>query len=467
MARYRRRYRRLYRRRRFRRRLWWRRRRYYKARHRFHTRSFRKRIKRLFFNKNPRWYTVKLPNPYNIQNIFFQGIIFIPKSVFVTETDKESSMKTKIIECLRQALVSISFGAMLKAAMPLDAASKTGGPVVGQLGAYNSNRPDWDLKTSMVNMNSLPFDWWRWALLFMRPSWDIRTEALPGVAFETNMVGMLEGWQLMRHVKTSMLVEATKSHGSWSPVATLAVQDRYWAGGTGNRAWVYQTGSGSGTVGLQTPLPGHSQHNINEQPSQSQTYQPKKPDEYFFPNWPPGYFTSNSEQGDMKETGYYTGLMLPSFATLSALGASWSFPPTQQSVSKRSFTKIIIKGNGDPMGKKWMTLWPKNNDERTYQIPLHDDEKSWGDLYTPVGQVFLAQATDHDTLVGNFGTLHDRDRDINAQRTWPDEDNALLGPSMQHWAIIKIQSQWQLGNTRRPWWYDCRWGKVARSKFLP
>nr|BAE98147.1 VP2d1 [Chicken anemia virus] len=127
-----------------------------------------------------------------------------------------------------------------------------------------------------------------------------------------------------------------------------------------------------------------------------------------------------------------------SFATLTALGAQWSFPPGQRSVSRRSFNHHKARGAGDPKGQRWHTLVPLGTETITDSYmgaPASELDTNFFTLY-------VAQGTNKSQQY-KFGTA----------------TYALKEPVMKSdaWAVVRVQSVWQLGNRQRPYPWDVNW----------
>nr|WBV79743.1 VP1 [Yellow-eyed penguin gyrovirus] len=452
-----RRYRRPHRFRRRRRRWHPRRRKFFHRRHRFRHRRrrghFVKYIKRTFFRPRPGFYTLKLPNPHNTLNLKFQGIIIVPVTCWPSTTPGTWFH--------RVATINLSLGNMLRAVMPLDYISKAGGPCAGSVNnPFNSNLPYWQTPAGKTTVASGPWDWWRWSLMLMHPDDQRRNTWLPWYLDIARMCFLLGGWHLFRHVKTTFKVLATRSWAQeWSPVASLLVQDSYFGWGTADNTWTDKN-KYRDTDELQTPFPGGGYRTPNHLlPDDREVPQPapnlKGPDELFPPSNPPGWNPTTYTQAK-SEKGFYSLAHSPSFLTLSALGAPWSFPPHQQSVSKHSFNKHSISGNGDPRGKKWLTLLPigNKNTEPTQQIPASSE------VETVIAQLFLAQSASSNEP-WSFLTQADYSGTSAGSMDPPWGD----GSTCTHWAIIKVFSKWQLGNKQRPWQWDVLWGGSYRNKW--
>lgn len=422
------------------------RRRRYRRRRKFRyarRRSFSKQVARKFFKPRPGFYTVRLPNPYATMDIFFQGIIFIPVAKWYPDTPGDLE---KFVEC-RVATVQVNLYEFLLAVMPLDARSKIGGPCPSKMHLQGCGKlpqkTQWPFGSkpgtgSGTEPSSTPSDWWRWALLLMYPHTEDRMFKVPTTMTLEEMGELFAGWQLFTHRKTIFKVLATISSGSFSPVASLLVQNDYFARRSGN---------GANQAG-QPPMTGMYSKVAGAQYSKESD---RAADEVAIPSQPPTFVNTSGYTGCQDpqwkaEQRYtiqaataavpYSMITYPSFATLSALGAPWSFPPGQKLVGRGSFNKHSIKGTGDPQGKKWLTLVPKDKEWIT------QSNMSQSEINTDIGTLFLAQGCPK-TNPYKFGTY-----------TSVFVDEAMV---TQTWAIIKVKSKWTLGNPRRPYPWDVNW----------
>lgn len=407
-----------------------RRRRRYRRRRPYRRRSFVRRVKRQFFNPHPGTYAVRKTNPYNKMTIFFQGIIMIPRAQLIYATGTKKDLKNNY-SYARVAMVDISLYKLLLATSPLDYLSKLGGPLPG---AVDSKWPTAGISkflqegypvadTSPSGIAKKPYtdpgQWWRWALIFMKPSpwslqaiWPLSPEA-------PDMLLGLGQFQLFRHIKTTLKVLATDDIGgsSFSPVASLLVQDRYW--GRRDEEGTPQEGA--------PPMLGKRAGNLEASETWSPAHPPPTGRDTFAPN----------------KHMSFSKMIFPSFLTLSAIGASWSFPPKQKSIGRGSFSKHTMKGTNDPQGERWLTLFPKGWETTGDASAIFRST----DLARTIGQLYLAQGTQR-TGTWRFGTAQFPAGMI------PPDDPVF---TMQPWAIIKIWSKWQLANTRRPWPWDTPW----------
>lgn len=362
----------------------------------------------------------RITRPYNSQRIFFQGIIFVPRCFLYIGEGKTVPQLT----ACNVSKIDISFGNLLKAVFPLDAGSKLGGPIAGQQKwtppsswpHVSAAYPVADKPAGSVAPSTNPHEWWRWALILMYPSDNVRMFGTPGVMTAEEMGSMFQMYQLIRHVRTKLKVMATDDmDAKWSPIASLLVQDMYFE----NRANNYNNTT-EWMPGKQ-PLCGKDGSDCNEK---------------FIPSRP----SADQRFSYSNVTCYYTGSCYPSFITLSALGSGWAFPPQQQPVSRRSFNKHSMKGRNDPLYGPWMQLLPKN----LYTVDAPAMAK--GDLNTIVGTLFLAQGSNMSRPYKFMTAMYKPD---NA----PFKNNA--------WAVVKITSEWILGNTRRPYFWDVSWANTV------
>ncbi|AKM76222.1 VP1 [Gyrovirus GyV8] len=443
------------------------RRRHYRGKHK--RRSFNRYVKRLFFNPKPGFYTVRLPNPYNRQNIFFQGLILVPLGV-----DNLSAVSYKSEFC-RVASITLSLRNLLLAVFPLDAISKAGGPIPDIITAYHTatehqsqNLPPWTNMPQKGNASATPFDWWRWSLIMMRPEDNVRRAQFPYFPERVeDLLQILGGWHLFRHIKTTMVVMATRGMSGFDPVASLFVQDSYWLSRTGNPSIINENGN----VKLQAPMPGGGVKGRIE----TSTITGPPCDEYMFPSFPPQWSDKTQPTQSFKQdNAFYCLACYPSFLTLSALGAPWAFPPTEKSVSRSSFNHHSVTGNNDPQGRRWMTFLPKPTALQVPNPTGHGETPTSSpgptgppptptEIDTPIGVLFLAQTSWGDfinhtwgTKPYNFGTTSDES---------PNFPPFSRDTQNRPWAVIKLKSKWQLGNKQRPYWYDTNWWKQSRTQF--
>nr|AKQ19376.1 VP1 [Gyrovirus GyV9] len=401
------------------------------------TRYFKKR----FFNPRPGSYIVRLRNPYNTLNLLFQGVIFINCA---KQSLNDFSGQQKITYC-RVAKIGFSLANLLRANWAMTKEGKLGGPspchyhdkVQGRTWNPNDNWPGgyYPSVDSGKEAAATPDDWWRWAIMLVSPADTNMCFKSPKPIYLEEMLEQLGGYQLFTHRVTKVKVLATDGMGStFSPVASLMVQDEYF-----NR----DRGSKRGQEG-QLPYTG----GICTQRAQGSAPQYFTQDEGVSPWMPPNvrkvdasttYNTGETVtcewMGD--HPAIYSPEIYMSFATLTALGAPWSFPSNQKGISRGSFNKHTIRGVNDPQGQKWMTLVPK----KVWWIDAEEDAEKTG-IETIIGELYLAQGA----IIGNsykFGTY---------QQELPKD--TLVNHT---WAIIKVRSLWTLGNHRRPYNWDVNW----------
>lgn len=399
-----------------------------------------------------------MPNPYNAVNLYFQGIIFIP--VAKAYLPENQGQKGKNITTANVALVNINLKEFFWATLPLDARSKIGGPNpfpqhlqgCDWTGISTTKKGCWPYAAGMAtrkNPGSWPQEWWRWALLLMHPRSYYRFYGAPKQMSLKEIALFLGGWQLFTHRFTKFKVLATQNTESFSPVASLVVQDNYFS---------RREGAGQPIEG-QPPMCG--MRRLKRTYGGTESNAPA--DESSIPSMPPNpqeYPVQTGCQmaadvGDYLLAGltksqvacFYSRSTFPSFATLSALGAPWSFPPGQKSLSKGSFTKHTVRGMGDPQGRKWLTLCPKEVEW------VDDDNITKTELDTDIATMYLAQGAPKWNTY-KFGTFH----------------NVMVDQPMnvQPWCIIKVQSVWTLGNLRRPYPWDVNWyNEFTQENRLP
>nr|BAE98143.1 VP1d1 [Chicken anemia virus] len=110
----------------------------------------------------------------------------------------------------------------------------------------------------------------------------------------------------------------------------------------------------------------------------------------------------------------------------------------QRSVSRRSFNHHKARGAGDPKGQRWHTLVPLGTETITDSYmgaPASELDTNFFTLY-------VAQGTNKSQQY-KFGTA----------------TYALKEPVMKSdaWAVVRVQSVWQLGNRQRPYPWDVNW----------
>lgn len=380
-------------------------------------------------------------------NIFFQGIIFIPRATaYLPPADAAAKKGTNITTC-NVSLINVNLKEFFWATMPLDARSKIGGPnpfpqhLQGcSWEAISTKRGAWPYSTGMAsrkNPGSWPSEWWRWALLLMHPRSYNRFYGSPKQMSLSEIALFLGGWQLFTHRYTKFKVLATKAQGPFSPVASLLVQDNYFSRqeGAGNPISGQPPMCGMQRLTESYTIEGNAPANETTIPSA-----PPSPPQYPQQTGcsaavPPGeYLLAGLNKA--QTACWYSRSTYLSFASLSALGAPWSFPPGQKSLSKTSFNKHSIRGMGDPQGKKWLTLTPKEIEWIT------DDNMTKTELDTDIATLYLAQGSPKWNTY-KFGTYH----------------TVLVQEPMNTapWAIVKVQSMWTLGNIRRPYPWDVNW----------
>lgn len=125
---------------------------------------------------------------------------------------------------------------------------------------------------------------------------------------------------------------------------------------------------------------------------------------------------SNRNVADIQNIKY------PTFTELSAWGAQWSFPPGQKSVDSRSFNHHSMFGTNDPIGEPWKVF-----------CPLDSESQNETEIGFVFGTLFLAEfATVTNKAYGGGETV------------------ALEMEQLSDtWALIKVRSEWLLGNQNR------------------
>lgn len=358
----------------------------------------------------------RITKPYNKLIVTFQGIIFVPRARAYIK-DKT----TNNVVCCNVAKIDINFGNLLKAVLPLDAGSKLGGPIVGRQ-LWNKPQSWPGISGEYYPLSKFPdsgsspgvhaHEWWRWALVFMHPSDNVRLFETPKIMTASEMGSMFQMFQLLRHNKTKLKVQAIDDMGQkWSPICSLLVQDQYFETRTTENSDPTQYFTAN------LPLTGVIGNDCNE---------PR------IPSRP----SRNTHDSFATIQCVYSGTSYPSFSTLAALGAPMAFPPQQKPVTKGSFNKHSMTGRNDPLQGQWMTLLPKN-----LQV-VSDAEMAKGDLNTTIGSLFLAQGSNTCRPYKLMTCMYQPEND-------PMKNN--------NWAVVKIQSQWTLGNTRRPYFWDVNW----------
>lgn len=330
---------------------------------------------------------------------------------------------------------------MLQATMPLDAQSKLGGPCPGvcqNRGDQTDRESNWpycNVPKQGLTPSSSPIDWWRWALLIVRPT-DSRTYWLPPQIPSLHSLGQIfGGWQLFRHVKTQVQIMATRAEGSFSPVASIKSQDMYLWRRQGYGAW--KQGQQPCTGGQITSISGGTRNfDADEGIPPSEPPQYRLCASYSGPQVWDYCAINNSEKTD------YSNECFMSFATITALGGQWSFPPGQRSVSRRTFNHHTVSHQEDPQGRRWNTLVPINKEW------INDGSMESSEINKTIAVIYLAQGTNISPSY-KFGTF-----------TEQIETTPMVN---RIWAIARIKSQWQLGNHRRPWLWDVNWSNTTGS----
>ncbi|QOQ34595.1 VP1 [Avian gyrovirus 13] len=444
----------------------WRHRRRFPRKRRFHRRrrykkrhySFRKRFKNAFFNSHPGSYVVRLKNPYNIQHVLFQGIIFVPDPIYVTDITKENQFMT----CTRTAKITISLYKLWRAVMNLDQDGKIGGPM--PIGCKNywmdpndpiwqkSNKGIWpwsnqynpnksgavpasqdknywfdNIETKNVQAGATRSHWWNWALMLVHPIDPQRLQRCPGPLTIKELFERFGGYQLFRHRKTKVSLAAvspSSATDTWSPVASIAVQDNYFElQGEIQKGWT--TGATPYTGARFVPGKGTSKFMADE------TIPPAQPPPWIDPDT--DHTKWNLSTLPHKAQAMYSNEKFLSFAAISALGGQWSFPPPQKPVSHASFSHHTINGSNDPQGRRWMTLFPRETLNTPESIPDNSD------FNKNIATIYMAQGGSQ-CVPWRFGTA---------------TVNPLTQPfQSKYWAVLKIKSWWTLGNSRRPWPWD-------------
>jgi hypothetical protein len=346
----------------------------------------------------------------------------------------------KITTC-RVGLMNINFREFLLAALPLDAYSKLGGPIVGPQyvsgGGSSAGVHDetmWPFTARPVTNKqpgASPAEWWRWSLLLMFPREPNMFFRQPQQPTLEQMGEIFGGWQLYRHIKTKVAIMAAQDGGAFSPVASLVSQNNYF--------WRRQERG--------TPKPGEPPMTGMIRRGTGSLESSKPADEYYIPANPPNPPDWPGESSAVIDTPYkiaavrsksyvYSNMLFPSFSALSALGAAWAFPPGRRSVGRGSFNRHTITGAGDPQGKKWLTLVPKKVEWIT------DDTMQQSEIDTTIATIYVAQGAPKASGY-KFQTFQG-----------PLVDDPL---SVQPWAVMRVKSVWQLGNLRRPYPWDVNW----------
>ncbi|AWX63610.1 VP1 [Ashy storm petrel gyrovirus] len=410
---------------------------------RYRRRNSARAIRRLFFKPNPGTEPVRITKPYNSLGVTFQGIILIPQTVAAWSLNVPQDQTDNYISS-RVAKIDVSFANLLRAVLPLDYISKIGGPIPGRLQSQVTGQPSdtpppktgWPYAKPMTQdgqtPTSNPSEWWRWALLLMHPTDNVRFLTTPQIMNTEEMGAMFAQYQLLRHEFTRFKVECIDDGGlKWSPVASLAIQNQYWE---------IKSNPTSPYTAHTIVQPGTQTEIVN------QATGPRTPTDQDCPTRQYPRYLHNGQTPDKlantfstilcKETGY----IFPSFATLSAMGAPWAFPPQQKPVGRGSFNKHKMKGRNDPLKGPWMTLLPKNI------CNVSENEMVGGDLNTIIGTLFLAQGSNHYTTY-KFMTMQDTVQPLIMQT--------------RAWAAVKIQSRWTLANTRRPYRWDVAWSNTT------
>ncbi|QNJ60062.1 VP1 [Pigeon gyrovirus] len=432
-----------------------------RIRHRRRRRRFKKIFRRAFFNPHPGTYVVRRANPYNTLRLLFQGIIMIPHCIYNASTAQQYANYT--LTAVRAASIGWTLGNLLRAVMPLDSGSKlggvpataleswtvTGGTSPGTTGnvtafppppgaRYPFGRPE----QTATQVGFDPSSWWRWALALMYPLPKERNDNYPLVMSKDQMYRMFGGYQLYRHIVSKFKILCTRPapNSSFSPVASLVVQDGFW-----NQRGRHQytvTRGGRPFSGAQPSAVGSTNYTCNETT---------------WPAHPPTPFNEAQDQGmpwvtpgggpvtdfNLYMNASYADFKFPSFAVLSALGAPWTFPPQQKPIMRGSFTKHTIKGTNDPQGERWWNLLPR----RDGGSPIPDTNS---DIDNLVATIFLAQGSDITSPV-RFGTAQYTIKEANAFQ-------------QDTWCIIKFKSMWALGNQQRPYLQDINyWIATANS----
>ncbi|AWT08462.1 hypothetical protein [Gyrovirus 10] len=364
--------------------------------------GFRRRFKRAFWNQHPGSYVVRLPNPQNTLNLMFQGIVWFPLPKYcINSTNTLKNIDVQNVITCRVGSIHISLKQFLLAVMSLSGTTKLGGPSIGKL-YYEAkdklgqagNYPYMEKIASQTQSASLPSQWWRWAIMFMYPPDNKLIDYFPAQPDPKDLQNILGGWSLFRHKKTKVAIIATSPQGNWSPVASLTSQDSYFMRHCSN---VFAVTKGnfplSGAVGTKTPtsfLPDECEY-PSRPPQAEQTNQTGIPGQCY---------TRQPQDGLVETDCWYSQETFPSFGTLSALGASWAFPPGQRSFSHGSVNHHTITGSGDPEGQRWRTLNPLTT------FPITSSEQG-SDYDRVIASIYLAQGSDQ-FLPYKYGTDQDQ-----------------------------------------------------------
>nr|AEN71110.1 VP1 [Chicken anemia virus] len=412
-------------------------RRRYKFRHRRRQRYCRRAFRKAFHNPRPGTYSVRLPNPQSTMTIRFQGVIFLTEGLILPKNSTAGGYADHMYGA-RVAKISVNLKEFLLASMNLTYVSKLGGPIAGELIADGSkseaaeNWPNCWLPLDNNVPSATPSAWWRWALMMMQPTDSCRFFNHPKQMTLQDMGRMFGGWHLFRHIETRFQLLATKNEGSFSPVASLLSQGEYL---TRRDDVKYSSDHQNRWRKGEQPMTGGIAYATGKM----------RPDEQQYPAMPPDppIITSTTAQGTqvrcMNSTqAWWSWDTYMSFATLTALGAQWSFPPGQRSVSRRSFNHHKARGAGDPKGQRWHTLVPLGTETITDSYmgaPASEIDTNFFTLY-------VAQGTNKSQQY-KFGTA----------------TYALKEPVMKSdsWAVVRVQSVWQLGNRQRPYPWDVNW----------
>lgn len=296
---------------------------------------------------------------------------------------------------------------------------------------------DYSLSGLKKEPYSNPSEWWRWATIFMYPMDQSLQGPIPLSPNAGTMALIFGGYQLFRHKKTVLKVLAVDDlQGKpFSPVASLLIQDTYW----GRRMWKGKPIPGP------PPMTGATQGKsvCNENWSYARPPDWKWDQAGHTTSYQGGYVWPSIWKNPGTNTVLYSSMCFPSFLTLTAWGASWTFPPSQKGFQKGSFSRHSMIGTNDPQGERWLNLLPRNIENPPGDLGPLKAEGSQIDKI--IGQLFLAQGA---TYTGHwrFGTA--------TERLDGGKDNILVNRT---WAVVKIWSEWQLGNTRKPYPWDVNW----------
>lgn len=386
-------------------------------------------------------------NPYNKLTLFFQGIVLVPRAQLIIGedvVDQRGGVNFPNISCARVFRLDLSLQNLLRATFSGNYINKMGGPCplplksqwphsindVFKALASGAGYPMIDNKTKNKAPYSSPADWWRWALIFMKPADLYLQQVWPNVPHLGTMTQILGKWQLFRHIKTRFKVMATDDlgHQTFSPVASLFVQDRYW----GYRAFGDHGGSIWYKQGTAPMFQGHQTTHVADQ------VQP-----YGEPADPKYAGGGQYSTAIGKAVSYWGYTLYPSFLQLSAMGAPWAFPPTQKGVGRGSFNQHKAIGSEDPQQGRWFTLYPREWGD----VLVTEDNIPGSEIGKIIGQLFLAQGT-NKTGFYRYQT---------AQEPIGDKPKDVPPFWSQPWAIIKLWSVWQLGNTRNPQNWTTPW----------